>query len=106
MTEKLVTLKEAARLLSISPEEVEKWVREGRLPAFQIAGEYLRFSREEIERFKRERIMLPDVATASRETIGEHYTFHDIIQDFFYFNDFYLVSLFLALLALWAILAL
>lgn len=107
MTEKLITLREAARLLSIPPEEVEKWVREGRLPAFQIGGEFLRFRREEIERFKRERIQLPQQEIPPQtEGRGEHYGFVDGIKDFFYFNDFYLICLLLALLALWAILAL
>ena len=106
MTEKLLTLKEASRLLSIPPEEVEKWVREGRLPAFQIAGEYLRFRREEIERFRQERILLPEVLPPPGGKREGQYTFLDTLQDFFYFNDFYLVCLCLAFLALWVILTL
>ena len=106
MTEKLLTLKEASRLLSIPPEDVEKWDREGRLSAFHIGGEFLRFRREEIERFKRERIQLPrhdlPLQGGGRE---ERYTFVDGIKDFFYFNGFYLTCLPLALLALWASLA-
>jgi len=104
MTEKLITLKEAAKLLSISPEEVERWVREGRLPAFQICGEYLRFRREEIERFKRERFEIPSSTSSAGETRSDRYGFLDGLYDFFYFNDFYLVSFFLAVAALWAIL--
>lgn len=109
MTEKLLTLKEAAKFLSVPPEEVEKWVEEGRLPAFQIAGQYLRFRREELERFKRERLTAPDpenVSPLPERRPGEGYTFLDGVRDFFYFNDFYLISFCLALLALWAILAL
>ena len=107
MTEKLLTLKEAAKLLSIPPEEVEKWVREGRLPAFQIGGEFLRFRRQEIERFKRERIQPPDLSRVPpREKTEVPYGFLDSVKDFFYFNDFYLIGLLLTLLALWAILAL
>ena len=106
MTEKLLTLKEAAKLLSIPPEEVEKWVREGRLPAFQIAGEFLRFRRTEIERFKRERISPPDLSTSAEKKREEHYTFADAMKDFFYFNDFYFISFLFALLTLWALLTL
>ena len=103
MTEKLLTLKEASKLLGISPEEMEKWVQEGRLPAFQIGGQFLRFRRGEIERFRRERILPPEGSTLQADQTTERYTFFDALQDFFYFNDFYLICLFLAVLALWAI---
>ena len=106
MTEKLLTLKEAARHLGIPPEEVEKWVQEGRLPAFQIGGQFLRFHPEEIERFKRERILPPGVSPPQGVTTEERYTLIDTFQDFFYFNDFYVICLSLAALALWAILTL
>jgi len=107
MTEKLLTLKEAAKVLSVPPEEVEKWVQEGRLPAFQIAGEYLRFRRGELERFKRERLTAPEVSPPQPQPrIGGEYTLLDGVRDFFYFNDFYLISFVLALVALWAILTL
>lgn len=103
MTEKLLTLKDAAKLLGISPEEMEKWVQEGRLPAFQIGGQFLRFRPEEIERFRRERIRPPEPSLSQGNKTEERYTFIDTLQDFFYFNDFYLICLFLAFLALWAI---
>ena len=106
MTEKLLTLKDAAKLLGISPEEMEQWVQEGRLPAFQIGGQFLRFRRAEIERFRRERILPPGPQTSPADQTTEHYTFFDILQDFFYFNDFYLTCLFFAALALWAIFSL
>lgn len=103
MTEKLLTLKEASKLLGISPEEMENWVREGRLPAFQIGGQFLRFRQEEIDRFRRERILPPEAQTSPKDQTTERYTFLDTFQDFVYFNDFYFISLFLAALALWAI---
>jgi len=104
MKEKLLTLPEAARLLSMSPEEVERWVQEGRLPAFQIGGLFLRFRREEIDRFKRERLQPPAPVPARKRPLEEPYGFLDGLKDFFYFNDFYLASLLLVLIALWAIL--
>ena len=97
MTEKLLSINEAAEFLHLSVKDLEELVNEGRIPAFHLDGKYLRFRKEDLATF-----------TASlsirKEEAVEHYTFRDGLHDFFYFNDFYLLSIFLILLILFAIL--
>lgn len=97
MAEKLFNIQEAADLLRLSVQQVEELVNEGRIPAFHLDGRYLRFRREDLVAYQRA------VLWQGKETI-ERYTLRDGLHDFFYFNDFYLLSLALILLILFAIL--
>ena len=96
MVEKLLNIEEAAAFLFLSVQEVEELVNEGKIPAFHLDGKYLRFRRDDLVSFR--------VSSAkAREDPIEHYTFRDGLHDFFYFNDFYLLSLLLILFILYAI---
>ena len=90
--EKLLTLQEAARRLSLPADDVEVMIREGRLPSFRLAGNLLRLKLQDVEtlRLKRQRSRPGSPRLLER------------ISDFFYFNDFYLL-VFLILLTLLAI---
>ena len=96
MEEKLLNIQEAAAFLFLSVEEVEELVNEGKIPAFHLDGKYLRFRREDLVHVRK-------VLAREKEPV-EHYRFWDGLHDFFYFNDFYLVSLLLILSILFAIL--
>ncbi len=46
-----IGLKEACKILQLSPNTVKRLVREGRLPAYQVAGvRGLQFEREDVEK--------------------------------------------------------
>jgi len=91
--EKLLTIREVAQILGISEKEVIDLAENGILPAYKIAGVYLRFKRQQIEEFKKS-FSLPKI------TISRHTSFKDRLLDFFYFNDFYLLSFLLIILLL------
>jgi len=59
---------------------------QGRIPAYKIAGVYLRFRREQVELYKQS---LDPAKVSARNDI---YTFRDKVADFFYYNDFYILS--------------
>ncbi|MCM8757781.1 MAG: helix-turn-helix domain-containing protein [Candidatus Omnitrophica bacterium] len=84
--EKLLTVREVSRILGISEKEVIDFVEEGRLPAYKIAGIYLRFKRSQVEEFKK---VNPNFLKNSKEKIS----IKEKIYDFFYFNDFYVISI-------------
>ncbi len=84
---KLLTEEEAARRLGISIDEVKKLVDSGKLPAYKIAGQYLRFKEEEVERL----IKKPHRSAAER------------IKEFIYFYDFYIIAFIIILLILYLI---
>ena len=50
MADRLLTAREVAARLDLSPETVLRWVRLGELPAFKL-GKAVRFREDEIERW-------------------------------------------------------
>jgi excisionase family DNA binding protein len=55
MTGPLLTTRQVAELLSVSPETVLRRVRAGQLPAFRIATNALRFDEDELQRWLEQR---------------------------------------------------
>jgi excisionase family DNA binding protein len=88
--EKLVTIREAAAILSISEKEIIDLAESGKIPAYKIGGVYLRFKREQLEEVKRN-LHLAGV----KHRPPEKYSFGERVAGFFYFNDFYILSLIL-----------
>ena len=52
MTEKLLTTAQVAAQLSLTEQQVEQLVLEGRLAAYRLGGKYLRFRPEQVERLQ------------------------------------------------------
>jgi excisionase family DNA binding protein len=117
MPEKLLSIKEVAEYLHLSEEEVKRLVDIGEIPAYKIGDTFLRFRKEQIDAIKseisdfeeQEKPSESAAAAASgtthpytdlerdikrREPVTRQYdyTFFERIGDFFYFNDFYIIS--------------
>lgn len=85
--EKLLTVREVALFLGMTEKEVIDYAESGLIPAYKVGGVYLRFKRNEIEEFKRRNnVHLKKIDSAEVETFSEK------LKDFFYFNDFYIIS--------------
>ncbi len=93
--EKLLTVRDVSLILEISEKEVLDLVDNGSIPAYKVGGVYLRFKREQVETFKKSLKLSGD----SKSKTGE-YPFREKLNDFFYFNDFYILSVMLILLIL------
>jgi len=91
MRERLLTTREVSQLLDISEKEVIDLANQGKIPAYRVGGEFLRFRQEEILKIK------------SKFKKASSYSWREKISDFFYFNDFYIISLILISLLLWVI---
>jgi len=119
MPEKLMTLKELSDYLNIPEEDVWNLVGSGVIPAYKIGGSFLRFRKEQIDAIKNE-ITLKTVQTSTTSDIPQRAarkagykesvdsvnsvdSIGDKIIDFFYFNDFYLVSISLIIALLYVI---
>jgi len=127
MEEKLLTIEEVARYLNMSEEAVKELVEKGNLPAYKIGGIILRFKKEQVEDYfkkhnstmvaeeafpqnksvksdyvnrQRLRISHRDVSKPSEISI---YTFFERLEDFLYYNDFYILSLILLILIVLAV---
>jgi excisionase family DNA binding protein len=55
MTLRLLTAREVANALSVSPETVLRWARRGELPAIRLPGGAIRFREDEFERWLEQR---------------------------------------------------
>lgn len=93
--EKLLTLKEVADFLGFTEEEVKDFVTRGKISAYKLGGELLRFKKDEIEAL-REKIEI------SKRRVK--YSFRDRIKDFVYFNNFYFFAAILIAILLFIIL--
>jgi len=85
--EKLLTVRDVAALLNISEKEVLDLAEARAIPAYKIGGVYLRFKKEQVLQYKK----------AFHHTLPKAHDHKDYplmskISDFFYFNDFYVLS--------------
>lgn len=109
MSEKLMTLRELCEYLGAHEERIISLVEEKSIPAYKIGGELLRFRKEQIEAMRSEidsRLKETDrpahpygkssVKSSERPGISGDFTagntLSDSLQDFLYFNDFYILS--------------
>jgi len=97
--EKLLTIREVSQILGITEKEVIDLAESGKIPAYKIGGVYLRFKREQIEEFRKDSGL-----TYAKSDPSLRYTFIDRLKDFFYFNDFYILSALIIILMLLIIL--
>jgi len=88
--DKFLTVREVAIILSISEREVMELAENGQIPAYKVGGVYVRFKQHQIDSFKK----------AKPVQHQHHHKTHslpkspmqDKINDFLYFNDFYIIS--------------
>jgi predicted DNA-binding transcriptional regulator AlpA len=96
MREKLLATREVSHILGISEKEIIDLANNNVIPHFKLAGEFLRFRREDILRIKpaiKKKYNLPE----------KKYHTIEKVKDFFYFNDFYIISAAIIIVLLWVI---
>ncbi len=91
--EKLLTIREVSLLLDISEKEVIELAEKEMLPGYKIGGVYLRFKRHQIEDFKKRAKQ-----HIHKNKLAQKSLFWEKVSDFFYFNDFYIISALIILL--------
>jgi len=106
MPEKLFTLRELSDYLGIKEERISDLVDQGVITAYKLGGELLRFRRDQIEAIRSEidsritdadRIKVSEARMRVKERIrgfggGTDTQMKERLDDFLYFNDFYIVS--------------
>lgn len=85
--EKLLTIREVSFVLGISEKEVIDLAENGTIPAYKIGGVYLRFKKQQVEEAKRKLKL-----TSHKHLSKKDYPLQERISDFFYFNDFFILS--------------
>lgn len=96
MRTRLLTVREVAKIIGISESEVIDLAQRGEIPYLKIADEFLRFRLEEVEKVK-------DKLVKQYKVDSNSVSYADKVKDFFYFNDFYIVSTLIIIILLFII---
>ncbi|MCM8783352.1 MAG: helix-turn-helix domain-containing protein [Candidatus Omnitrophica bacterium] len=98
--EKFITLTETAKILGIKEDEVNKLAEEGKIIAYRIGGNFLRFKLKDIEEYKRKNITSSLLEKKNKMREYSKYSWKEIVYDFFYYYDFYIIIILLIILLL------
>jgi len=112
--DRLLTLNEAAEFLGIDPESFQVLVQKYNIPHYKIAGKFVRFSQNELEKYRkeikevRETIRKKTLINVNRSSQPLEYKRKDLswglkLYEFLRFNDFYIVSFIIILILLYYI---
>jgi excisionase family DNA binding protein len=93
--EKLLTVREVSHILGLNEKDVLDLAENGGIPAYKVGGVYLRFKRGQVEEYRRK--------IHSNSKVRREINFKDRVSDFFYYNDFYILSILLVVLMLFII---
>jgi excisionase family DNA binding protein len=96
MREKLLTTREVSQILGLSEQDVIDLAKANLLPSLKVAGEFIRFRKEDILRVKetiKKKYNLPE---------KKHHRF-ERLKEFLYFNDFYIISSAVIIVLFWVI---
>ncbi|PIP18901.1 MAG: hypothetical protein COT38_04715 [Candidatus Omnitrophica bacterium CG08_land_8_20_14_0_20_41_16] len=85
--EKLLTVREVAIILNISEKEVVDLAQTGTIPAYKVGGVFLRFKKDQIQEYRNS-----TRSSLSKVSLRKSTPLREKISDFFYFNDFYILS--------------
>ena len=85
MSGQYITVRETAQILGVSEKKVTDLIDGGQLQAYKIADQFLRLKRNEV-------MQVRVSGEVKREQLVLEYTAAQRVKDFFYFNDFYIVS--------------
>lgn len=90
--DRFLTVRAVAEELGITEQEVIDLAEEGKIPAYKIGGVYLRFKAEQIKEIKQKFPSL--IKSKDRVSLSES------VRDFFYFNDFYILTVLIIIVML------
>ena len=91
--EKMLTVRDVSIMLGVSEKDVLDLTENGTIPGYKVGGVYLRFKKEQVEQYRKEQSHLRPAPDK-----GELESLRNRINDFFYFNDFYIFALVLIIL--------
>ena len=95
-TSQFISVRETSQILAVTEKKVMDLIQEGALQAYRIADKFLRLKRVEV-------LQLRNSGKISTENQQITYTAGERVQDFFHYNNFYLLSSALILVLLYII---
>lgn len=109
--DRLLTPQEAADYLGIDIKKFESLVKENKIPHYKIAGKFIRFSEQELSKFKAKLLRGKLERTEATEREGptgskpsiDKLDYKTRIVEFLKFNDFYILSSIIIIILLYYI---
>ena len=80
-----ISVRETAQILGVSEKKVMDLIEERKLQAYRIADKFLRLKKTDIQQMR-------NVGEIKPEAAVHMYSPSEKLMDFFYFNDFYILS--------------
>jgi len=99
MSEHLLNIREAAEYLGVGERRIKELVDKGEIPAYRIGGAFLRFKKSQLAIMKSTVSNKSKTEMPPKETAVVHSNL-DRFKDFFYFNDFYILSIIVIVVAI------
>ena len=96
MSSQYITVRETAQILGVSEKKVMDLIDQHKLQAYRIADQFLRLKRNEV-------VQIRTSGEVVSENVQYDYSFAERLKDFFYFNDFYIVSAIVIIVLLYII---
>ena len=85
-SEQFITVRETSQILGVSEKKVMDMIEAQKLQAYRIADQFLRLKKSEV-------VSVRNSGHVINENVKFEYTQAEHLSDFFYFNDFYILSL-------------
>jgi excisionase family DNA binding protein len=95
-TGQYISVRETAQILGISEKKVMDLIAERKLQAYRIANQFLRLKKTEVTSLRNSGIV-------ENEEVHYPYNLTERLQDFIYYNDFYLISMMIIAILLYVI---
>jgi excisionase family DNA binding protein len=95
-TTQFISVRETAQILAISEKKVMDLIEQRKLQAYRIADKFLRLKKSDV-------LQLRNAGSVEVDLKPLEYSAGERLGDFFYFNDFYLISLTIILSLLYII---
>jgi excisionase family DNA binding protein len=95
-TSQFISVRETAQVLTVSEKKVMDLIEGGDLQAYRIADKFLRLKRADV-------LKLRNAGHVETDTNQVPYTSGERFRDFFYYNNFYLISSIFVLVLLYII---
>ena len=91
----LLTGEEVKSFLAVDQTVFDKYLKEGKLPAYKIGGTYLRFRKEDVLNLRAQ--LSPKKSSRAKGSFAGQ------LGDFWRFNNFYIISLLIAGVVIWVV---
>ena len=91
----MLTSEEVKNFLAVDQTAFDKFLKEGKIHAYKIGGVYLRFRKEDVLNLRAQ--LAPQKSPHGKVSLGAR------IGDFWRFNNFYIISLLIAIAVIWVV---